>query len=155
MLAKVERRLMTMPTHPTAWSLIDQYESVDDANPISPVSIQSEEHLRSLLEQARRGNPRLLFLSHAAGHRLLVGIGGPLAGILYYDNPHAVDGKFALPHQQHSLEPEEFVSEDAPMGFPARVLMPPEDVISITCEFVRTDRLPRSVQWVLARTIPL
>lgn len=78
-----------------------------------------------------------------------------VAGILYYDNPNAVNGQFALPHQQHSLEPEEFVSEDAPMSFPARVLMPPEDVINITCEFVRTDKLPSSPQWVLARTMLL
>src|SRR5207248_3223669 len=117
--------------------------------------IQSEEHVRSLLEQARRGTPRLLILSHPAGHRLFVGIGGPLAGILYYDRPEFVDGKFAIPQQQHSQEPGEFISEEIPTIFPARVLMPPDDVINITCEFVRTDRLPRSAQWVIARTIPL
>jgi hypothetical protein len=80
-----------------------------------------------------------------------VGIGGPLAGVLYYDNLNFVDGRFAVAKQHYATKPVVFISEDSPTSFPATVLMPSEDVIDLVCEFVKTGQVSTSIQWVLAR----
>jgi hypothetical protein len=142
-------KLMTSPVE--SWSLIDQYHSIDESNEAQSVSIRSEEYLRELLEKARQGQPRLLILCHPGGHRLFVGIGGPFAGVLHYDNLKFVDGKFAVSRQQYAEQPAVFISEDCPTTFPAAALMPPVNVVELVCEFVKTGQIPSSASWVLAR----
>ena len=83
-------------TPDTLWSLVDHYHSIENSGsgPV-PLPIQSEEHLQITLEQAKEGPPKLLVLMHPVGHRLFIGIGGNLAGLLHYDNDTFIDGRFA------------------------------------------------------------
>lgn len=136
-----------------SWSMIDQYHSIEEPGEIDSIPLLSEEQLRLLLNRAEQGPPRLLILCHPSFHRLFIGIGGPLAGVLYYDNPKFIDGRFAVSRQYTSAQSVVFISEDCPTTFPAVALMPPSAVVDLVCDFINTGQLSDSVDWVLSKEV--
>lgn len=132
------------------WMLVDGYYTPLDWDGSERILIESEAHLKKLLEQFRNMDPRMVNLISPNETMMAIGIGGELGGIHYYFGT-GKGGVTARPRTRCTSHILGFRSEGEICEFFAHELMPRDQVIEIARFFYKHGSVPESVEWVRGR----
>jgi hypothetical protein len=131
-----------------AWCLVDGRDPVDrpDDFPTKPISGETE--LRQELDRRRHLEVGIVSLQSPTGEALQIGIGGPFAGLRWFENPHSSEkSRDLLADGPYCSTRVDFLAEGDTIAFWPEHLMPVDQVVEIAVYFFKHARLPDWVAW--------
>jgi hypothetical protein len=136
-----------MSSDSNRWRLIDLENPLFDDNEGFPTTaIQTEQHLRNLLEHYRPCSARI-FHFNTAKVLIEVGIGGPFAFLRYYPSVDHSQSFTAISVKKVSNRPACFLDEGQPANIEPQDLMLVSDAIEIAACFFITQQMAPWVNW--------
>ena len=131
-----------------AWRLIDGRDPVDTPNDFPARVISADSGLRQEMDRLRKIEPGIVSLESPNGEALQIGIGGPFAGLRWYQNPHSAGpSRDLLADRPYCSSRVDFMAEGDTIAFWPEHLMPVDQVIEIVVYFFNNRRLPEWVAW--------
>jgi hypothetical protein len=130
------------------WRLIDGRYPADHDDALPAKAIESEFELVQELDRLRELEPGIFTLNSPTGEALQIGIGGPLAGLRWFENPQtSVNSRDVLADRPSCPGRVDFHAEDEEVPFWPEHLLPVEQAIDIVVFFFTNQRLPDWVAW--------
>jgi hypothetical protein len=129
-----------------AWRLTDGRDPADGPEDFPAKAIANESELRQELDRLRHLTPAIVSFTSPAGDALQIGIGGPFAGMRWYQSVSG-PSREVLADRSYCSGRIDFASEGDSIAFWAEQLMPVDQVIDIAVYFFRHQRLPDWVAW--------
>jgi Immunity protein Imm1 len=115
---------------------------------LSGQAVDDHVQLLKILESCRSRAPFFAELVEEVGHKLLIGVGGPLGCAQFSRADGAPPYLMALPANQDAGEGfVEFLCGNTPTPVPTRYILSREAVMDIACVFLQTGRRSNDVSW--------
>jgi hypothetical protein len=129
------------------WLLIDCRDEVTYEENPPQTEICSESDLRRELGEMRRRSPSIVQLHSPEGEILIIGIGGPFAGLRWMKPPMVEHFKLSLNPMPPTNQGIEFRDHGTDTGFRPQYLFPLEDVIEEAVYFYNNQTFSDRMQW--------
>ncbi|SRR5260370_11426828 len=130
------------------WHLTDGREPADGPEEFPSVVIESENQLRDELHRLQKLEPGIVALNGPAEKAIQIGIGGPVAGIRYYEAPKKSPRfRVVLADRPCCEKQVDFLAEGDTVAFFPESLFAVEEAIEIVVHFFKHQELPDSVSW--------
>jgi hypothetical protein len=127
------------------WTL--RIYSVDSPGMAREVHVGSAEVLLDKLTELSHDEPRKLVLTSPEREVLVIGIGGPFAGIQWTKPPYSHNLRFALACPANGPELVDFSCGDELLEFCKRHLLPAQEAIKVILFFFVNKTLPDWLAW--------
>ncbi len=131
-----------------SWRLVDGRYPPDDPDDFPIIVISSEAELRQELARLLQLEPGIVSLTSPTNEALQIGIGGPLAGLRWYQDPRSCEpSREILADRSYSPNRVDFLAEGDSIAFWPEQLLPADQAVDIVVYFYNHQRLPDWVGW--------
>jgi hypothetical protein len=129
------------------WKLADCIDPVEKLEDTPTIVIQSEAHLREVLDRLRQRRPGIVFLVSPSNEYFEMGLGGPFAGMRWMRPPTEKFAREAIADPVRSPEAHGYSAEGVDTVFEPKNLFLVEEVIEAAVYFFNHHRLPEWITW--------
>ena len=111
------------------------------------VIIQTKEELRRVLASLQGSEPQFVDLIAPSGDCLTIGIGGPLAYVMYTQASGRPPYLIVIRDMDDQEDFIEFDAGGTPTPIPAYQCLPYDEMVNVAIYFFNNESLPQNVRW--------